>query len=81
MRVGGWGYECLCFPFHLHLYTKRCFTTLNILDLSVLPTYVLSLILGSDIVQWMIKNLDIEDQGKKGCSILISGFPSVYGHT
>ena len=25
----------------------------------------LSPLLGSDIVQWMIKNLDIEDQGKK----------------
>lgn len=37
--------------------------------------YVLSLVLGSDIVQWMIKNLDIEDQGKKKpkTSILISG--------
>ena len=30
----------------------------------VIHIYVLSLISGSDIVQWMIKNLDIEDQGK-----------------
>ena len=33
----------------------------NILDMVVIHVYVLSLISGSDIVQWMIKNLDIED--------------------
>lgn len=29
----------------------------------MIHTYVLSLITGSDIVQWLMKNLDIEDQG------------------
>lgn len=39
--------------------------TVNIFDMSVIHIYVLSLISGSEIVQWMIKNLDIEDQGKR----------------
>lgn len=36
--------------------------------------YMLFSILGSDIVQWMMKNLDIEDQGKSQtlkCSLLV----------
>lgn len=37
----------------------------KILDMSVNHIYLLSLISGSEIVQWMIKNLDIEDQGKR----------------
>lgn len=37
---------------------------MNTLDKSVINIYMLSLPTGSDIVQWMIKNLDIEDQGK-----------------
>lgn len=39
--------------------------TVNILDVSVIHISVLCLISGSEIVQWMIKNLDIEDQGKR----------------
>lgn len=38
--------------------------TVNTLDVSVIDINVPSLISGSDIVQWMIKNLDIEDPGK-----------------
>lgn len=39
--------------------------TVNILDVSGIHICVLCLISGSEIVQWMIKNLDIEDQGKR----------------
>lgn len=39
--------------------------TVNILDVSDSYLCDFFLISGSDIVQWMIKNLDIEDQGKR----------------
>lgn len=39
--------------------------TVNTFDMPVIYINVLSLISGSDIVQWMIKNLDIEDPGKR----------------
>lgn len=43
-------------PSHLHL-SAECFSTCEwLIHVPVVP--------GSDIVQWMIKNLDIEDQGK-----------------
>lgn len=57
--------SAIVFPFICIYMQTRCFSTLDILDVSVIHIYVLSLISGSDIVQWMIKNLDIEDQGKR----------------
>lgn len=41
-------------PVHLHSYAERFNNNVPIVS-------------GSDIVQWMIKNLDIEDQGKTVC--------------
>lgn len=62
---------------------KKGCSTLNISDVSVIYTHAPSVISGSDIVQWMIKNLDIEDQGKRADTeqhlILGRGFPPVFG--
>lgn len=38
---------------------------MNTFDIPVIQINVIFLISGSDIVQWMIKNLDIEDPGKQ----------------
>lgn len=43
-------------------------------DMSVIHMSALSSVSGSDIVQWMMKNLDIEDQGKSEilkCFVLV----------